>query len=425
VAAFFAAPPPDFNAAPLYLDALFEFEPSMAVCFPEGPETARRRQIAERRIQPVDKAYQAFVKDPTSISGEAFDRLVADLEEGMRKLEKAQRRPGCVFQTGLSSSSPLPHAEAARRVARIVVLRTHRNLARGDVEEPLHDLAIVLRLTRDLRPRGPMICQLIATAMSQICTVYVIPPLLASPKFREQHIHRLLELLVQHEARSIDGYQDGVKSEYLILRQFLADTEKDPRRALDFNNNRTGEPVGDRDARTDAVVAAIKATTSSAIARVNARVDGYFRDLLAFKDKPVSQWPQKFLDPTRIHDASVYSKVATITILPAPTFAQSEARAKVVVRAAECLTALRLWRDRMHTVPADLVTVVNAAGLPGIPIDPYSGQPLRMAIIDGEPVVYSVGKDGRDDGGRFDSDSDRKPGDQTFRLSEVEKKRER
>ena len=36
VAAFFAAPPPELNAAPLYLDALFEFGPELAVCFPNG-----------------------------------------------------------------------------------------------------------------------------------------------------------------------------------------------------------------------------------------------------------------------------------------------------------------------------------------------------------------------------------------------------
>jgi len=54
-----------------------------------------------------------------------------------------------------------------------------------------------------------------------------------------------------------------------------------------------------------------------------------------------------------------------------------------------------------------------------VPIDPYSGKPLRMAIVDGEPVIYSIGKDGRDDGGRIDSRGDRSPGDQVFRLPPV------
>ncbi len=59
--------------------------------------------------------------------------------------------------------------------------------------------------------------------------------------------------------------------------------------------------------------------------------------------------------------------------------------------------------------------------MPEVPIDPYSGKPLRMTIIDGEPVIYSIGQDGRDDGGRIDSNADRKLGDQTFRLPAIKK----
>ena len=38
----FSAPPIDQNAAPLYLDALWEFSPELRRCFPEGPELRRR-----------------------------------------------------------------------------------------------------------------------------------------------------------------------------------------------------------------------------------------------------------------------------------------------------------------------------------------------------------------------------------------------
>ena len=39
-----------------------------------------------------------------------------------------------------------------------------------------------------------------------------------------------------------------------------------------------------------------------------------------------------------------------------------------------------------------------------------------MAVVDGEVVVYSVGVDGRDDGGRVDWDNGRRAGDFTLRL---------
>jgi hypothetical protein len=155
---------------------------------------------------------------------------------------------------------------------------------------------------------------------------------------------------------------------------------------------------------------------------VNGRVDDLFRDVLAF-DGPASQWPRQRLDPARVGDGTLYSRAAAILMPPAQAMAQIQARAELAPRAAECLVALRLWKSRSKQAPSDLETVVKAAGLPRVPIDPYSGKSLRMAIIDGEPVIYSIGRDGRDDGGRIDSDADRKPGDQTFRLPAIAKRK--
>ena len=42
---------------------------------------------------------------------------------------------------------------------------------------------------------------------------------------------------------------------------------------------------------------------------------------------------------------------------------------------------------------------------------------MKFVILDGQPVVYSVGKDGKDDGGKLDSKNDSQPGDLIYRLS--------
>ncbi len=426
VAAFFTSLPAELNAAPLYLDALFEFDAGMFVCFPPGSETSRRKQLAERRGRTLDELHSAFTKDPASVSGEAIDRLVAELEAGMLKLEEAQHRPRCMFQTGLHSMSPLPHAQAARRVARLVTLRTRRSLDRGDLDQPLHDLAIVLRLIRDLRPRGPMICQLVATAMTGACTVQITPLLLASPALRDPHARRLLELFVDHEAASIDGFQEGLKFEYLALRKLLADVVKDPHGSIPelldqiLTDGKNGPRQKPR-AYTQIVRHQIENMSVEQIKQVNAKVDQVFRDLLALQDRPFSHWPQEPFDVKRFLDGSFYSKLPAMFLPAARSFGEAEARAKVYVRGTTCLIALRMWMDRTHQVPSDLDTVVKAAGLPKVPIDPYSGEPLRLVLLDGKPVVYSIGKDGRDDGGRIDSDHGRKPGDQTYRLPAIEK----
>jgi hypothetical protein len=159
------------------------------------------------------------------------------------------------------------------------------------------------------------------------------------------------------------------------------------------------------------------------IDEVNTQVNRYFRDLLAFKNTPTSQWLGKEPRPNRIDDGSFYSKIPALLMPNVPNLGGSEARTEVQIRAAECLIAIKLWKYRNTKLPADLATVTKAAGIPRLPVDSYSGQPLRMALVAGEPVVYSVGQDGRDDGGRIDSKLDQEPGDQLYRLPVLEKGR--
>ena len=66
LAAYFAAPSPPQNAAPLYLDAFFEFGSEMAECFPPGPETEARAKKSRERLQRLLPFLEAFQRDPAS-----------------------------------------------------------------------------------------------------------------------------------------------------------------------------------------------------------------------------------------------------------------------------------------------------------------------------------------------------------------------
>ena len=70
-------------------------------------------------------------------------------------------------------------------------------------------------------------------------------------------------------------------------------------------------------------------------------------------------------------------------------------------------------------MPRVLTVAAKEAGLKAVPTDPYDGKPMRTAVFDGQTVVYSVGKDGRDDGGQKDSIYDTKPGDLIYRMKRM------
>ena len=71
--AFFAAPPPEENAAPRYLEALFEFGPQVEVCFPEGADRQSRKNAVEKRLGRFWPVFQSWTKDPASVPATTID----------------------------------------------------------------------------------------------------------------------------------------------------------------------------------------------------------------------------------------------------------------------------------------------------------------------------------------------------------------
>ena len=63
-------------------------------------------------------------------------------------------------------------------------------------------------------------------------------------------------------------------------------------------------------------------------------------------------------------------------------------------------TAVAMTRFRLDhgTLPSHLADLVPTY-LDAVPIDPFDGHPLRLAIRNGQWIIYSVGPDGVDDGG--------------------------
>ena len=70
--------------------------------------------------------------------------------------------------------------------------------------------------------------------------------------------------------------------------------------------------------------------------------------------------------------------------------------------------ALELYRRRHGEYPATLDALAPVL-LPRVPVDRIAGGPLKYRLIDGRPVVYSVGVDRDDDGGRAATSTDKQP----------------
>src|SRR5579871_3760466 len=85
VAKLFAAPAPERNAAPLYLDALVEFGPGMVDTLRPGPQRDALRKAVADREERLIKVYEVLDKDgPTSVPTVDIDAALAPFRDGFQ-----------------------------------------------------------------------------------------------------------------------------------------------------------------------------------------------------------------------------------------------------------------------------------------------------------------------------------------------------
>jgi hypothetical protein len=456
VTAFFAVPPPEENAAPRYLEALFEFGREVAVCFPEGPDRESRMLAVERRSTRFAEILQASRKAPGSVPAARIDALLEEYQTGFRKLDWAQQRPRCVFLTAIGVTAQVPHALTALTVARVAKLKIRRELERGELDAALRDIARLLRMTRDLLPRGVMITDMVAASIDSSMAKEGIEPLLATPGLTVAHCDRLLALLAEHEARSVDPYIEGLRAQYVCHRATLHDLIYDQERVR-AEWNLLGSPAG------PSIVAEIaEPTLISALApnarmpqpSIGQRLNSMFKQMMSLKNikdldaamarttpeelavqvenlnalyrglvdaanVPYPEWIWRVRQvPPVLNTPDLQTRVTRgLTQSAFESFTQVLTRRKAMIRVAQGLVAVRRWQFRHGgEMPPSLDAAVKEAGSSSIPLDPYDNRPVRFAVVSGQPAVYAVDHDGKDDGGNVVSRKERPGTDILLRL---------
>ena len=95
--------------------------------------------------------------------------------------------------------------------------------------------------------------------------------------------------------------------------------------------------------------------------------------------------------------------VLSMQVVPATEAAiAASARAQALRNLNLAAIAAERYRLAHGEYPPDLKALGEL--LSAVPLDPYDGQPLRVVRKEGELVLYSIGQDGRDDGGQDPED---------------------
>jgi hypothetical protein len=455
VAAFLASPPPDQNAAPRYLEALFEFGSEVAICFPEGPDREARKQAIDDRQKRFLEVFQAVTMHRGVVTEEKLEATLNEFDTGFRKLDWAQQRPLCVFETSGGVTAYAAHVQTARNVARVAQLRVRQFLEKGEIDPAIRDLKRLLRLSRDLIPRGFAITDLTAAAIDEVSIKQIIIPLLSAPGLTIEQCDRVLELLVEHETQSRDSYSEGLRADYLdariTLHQLVHDQDQLRADAKLIGNNvgpsivasiaepdftaalapNANQPVASLSERLRALAtqvmslknvknldALIAQTKPEDLAIQVEKLNTYYSQLLESADQP---YPARIRDASKLPPSLLTNDLLTritrrlpsaISVLTTVT-----AKHKANKHLALSLVAIRRWQlTHKGANPPSLEAAIQQTPIPSIPIDPYDGKSVRYTTINGQPTVYCIGPDGQDNGGKTEARRAADPGDILLRF---------
>jgi hypothetical protein len=342
-----------------------------------------------------------------------IERVLLLAQPMVQKVDQAQQKPRCIFVTGTTLDARLPHVQTVREFSRLTQLQLYHARVKGDSEQAENAVRRTLRMSRDLLPRGGLMNQLLAIAVDGIVLAAVRDFTLSQPGMDAQRCDRLLAVLSEHRAVLASLSGEAFRMEYIFLRNTIHDLEQGRRpveevlRMLVMDPNTPSFPA--------LVEQLKKANWQSEIATSNRM----FAVILATLAKPV----QEVLATKPI--STEYARIeADKTVMIAQAMPGLQAcllaadRLQTDLAGTQALIAVRRYALAHGTPPADLETACREAGLPAVPTDPFSGQPMRYKLMDGKPVVYSIGFDQKDDGGAVVSLGPPLPGDQVYRIGE-------
>ncbi|MBS0205770.1 MAG: hypothetical protein JSS49_22950 [Planctomycetes bacterium] len=426
----------DENAAPLYLETLNEFNTEIINSYPVEQQESLYQRYRPRATR-LHTLHQAWEADRQSVSAEELDTFLKEYDLGFEKLAEAQKRTRCVFETGITISSLVPHTQAIRSVARVVQMQTARDLEHGELERPLRLLEILLRATRDLRYRGFVITQLAATVCESVA-YKAIGEIVNSPHCTIEHCDRLFALLSRHENQMPDGAGIAVKMEYIALRVMMRDIEFRTGEFTPENIVKLTESFGAKGGTVGTVLAVIggddRETADQRGKQIDSRlalltaadyereaslVRTYFQELLKLVQQPYPQANEGLNRLLKTGENSLFLNLFKMnSSFSWENILSNAARSKAFLNGTRSLIAIRRWQLEGRQPPTDLARVTQSAGLKGVPEDPFSGSALKLITRSGQTVVYSIGPDLVDDQGLLEAVGfPTKPGDYLFRLT--------
>lgn len=319
----------------------------------------------------------------------------------------------------------LPAIDVLRNVARVLEADAKLAAVSGDGATALADLTALVSLAEQtFQPNAFLVDQLVGIAIFGVATDTANSILAETPEvFSDPHLRDLAHRIAAFRggSMSIDFGLERLAADDLLQRAFTDDghgngriTPEGIKLMSDLVDAKRSMTYLLRPIDGDGAPAFVaKVIGPGAAALVGSRLENHDKyhlvldEMIAARQGPAWLWEKsdgEILEKhglNSLYDSPPGMRYWLPSLMLPGVHAVFNAAERAIQRrdTTEVAIALTLWKRRHDQWPERLEQLVPEL-LPGLPPDRVDGKPLRYVVRDGQAVVYSIGQDRDDDGGR-------------------------
>jgi len=395
-----AAPPPvpdDRNAAILYEEA-----------FRRLPELVPQRDEETRQITAFLALKDCRAREFTYIyRGQTLKASVQAVQQILSRhaplfplLERAAARPACRFPVNWEAGAAalFPHFAKMRAASRMLAAKAIMDARHGDSSKALNDIALIFRISDHISAEPTLIGQLVRIACQAIAVntlsrvLEIAPP--STPQARQ-----MFDALGRID--EISPFTHALEGERCFGLWAFDALRRDPAWAAemfqDFADRRiaAGHGLRERVIARLLMLAWLPFLNQDEVLYIRRMNSVVGLSRLAFREaKQESEALERC--------AQGLPKYALLArILPQVFFRAVDARDRATARIglAQCGMALRAYQEAMGRYPASLKELRGRISWP-LPADPFSGQDFIYRKTGAGYLIYSIGPNMKDEGGK-------------------------
>ena len=380
---------------------------------PEGERNAAdvyQQAFESLRISDIDRVEVLYETPPRKDDPERMLRareVVAGNGRFFELLEEATSLRHCAFPVAWEGS-PLDiafrHFGEMRNCARMLVLRSEVQAAEGQIDEAVESCAMILRMSRHVRESPTIIGQLVGYAMSRYA-VGGLEHVLSEGDPTAATCQSLFDQIADMD--QVPASMRAMRGELAIFGRPVFDCLR--RGTMTFADLRgAGEGVGEEvPPPSPAEKAGWRGAQGIARPLINFDETAYLGVMEAYIEGLERFWPESKQRLETVDGQVGHHRFPPLTGMIVPVFSRfGWSRDESIARlgAAQIALALKAYAAESGRYP-DSLTELEAGGWQ-LPVDPFSHDSFHYRREGEGFIVWSVGQDMDDDGGRpFDEDA--------------------